>query len=68
MCIGKYFHRFNIQRETTNWVEEICEICGKQEIYTFVDGRIDNNRYAINNERLFIRTSHQLFEHEYGKK
>lgn len=65
-CYGDLLHRFNINRQCDEWVEEICEICGKQVIHSISDGRIDNMRYAQYNARLFLQPDHPQYAREYG--
>lgn len=65
-CVGSWLHRFRIERDTPEWVEEICEICGKRVIHSVWEGRIDNKRYAEYNARLFLQPNHPQYEREYG--
>ena len=66
-CKEGWLHRFNIQKQNSEWVEEICEICGKRVVHVIYDGQVDNNKYAAYNIRLFLQPNHPQFIREYGK-
>lgn len=64
-CGNGYLHRFKLQRQWINCVEEVCEICGQAEFFTINEGRIDNMAYIEYHMRQCLPKEHDLFFHEY---
>lgn len=64
-CSNGYLHRYNLLRQWDNCVEEVCNICGDQQFFKIVDGRIDNLEYITYHMRQVLPQQHNLFSHEY---
>jgi len=66
-CRGGWLHRFNIQRQWEDCVEEVCEICGKSVFFKVINGHADNSQYISYHARQCLPKQHPLFSHEYKK-
>lgn len=64
-CQNAYLHRFYIQYQFEEGVIECCEICGQQEFFKVVDGRVDNNHYLAFHARQALLPQDPRFTHEY---
>lgn len=64
-CECGWLHRYQIHREWSDGVEEVCEICKDQQFYKIVDGRIDNIAYLEHHERDILTPDMPIYFHEY---
>lgn len=64
-CIGGYLHRFNLKQQWFDCVQEVCEICGQEEYFQIVDGRIDTLNYGDYHMRQWLVPQHPLYQNEY---
>ena len=67
-CENGYFHRFQITGEDKDYVEETCEICGRQAYFKIVNGKSNNDVYLAWHIRQVLPRFHPLFEREYPKQ
>lgn len=67
ICLNGYLHRYGIQHEWPDCVEEICDICGDRQFFRIVDGKIDTNEYISYHARQALPPFHPLYIHEYRK-
>lgn len=66
-CVDAWLHRFQIVGQWPEGVLERCEICGQEEFFPVIDGRIDNNHYLSFHARQALFPQHERFQKEYGK-
>jgi len=59
---------WTVSRETPEAIVEVCEYCGRREVYKKRDGRIDNARYFENHQRDFAQPGSRAFEEIYGRR
>lgn len=64
-CQDAWLHRFQIIKPYEVGVLERCEICGQEEFFPVVDGRVDNAEYLSYHARQALMKQHELFNHEY---
>lgn len=64
-CGNGWLHRFAIQQQWFDCVQEVCEICGQEEFFQIFDGRIDTLNYGDLHMRQWIQPLHPLFIREY---
>ena len=65
-CCDAWLHRFSIVETYPEGVLERCQICGQEEFFLMIDGRIDNINYLSYHARQALLKEHELFQHEYG--
>lgn len=66
-CLHGWLHRYKIEREWSDGVEEVCEICKDKQLFKVINGQIDNIEYLSYHERDILTKQSNNFEHEYGK-
>lgn len=64
-CYGDWLHCFNLVESRYEYSLEVCEICGQEEYFQVVDGRVDNMNYIEYHARQCLPKQHPLFRHEY---
>lgn len=64
-CLDSWLHRFKIIEQFKDGILERCEICGQEEFFKVIDGRIDNVEYLSYHARQALLPFHPLFAHEY---
>ena len=67
-CYDGWFHRFNITGQDSDYVEETCEICGKQAYFKIVNGKSNNDVYLAYHIRQVLFPLHPLYYREYPKQ
>lgn len=66
-CQNGYLHRYIIDREWSDGVTEICEICHDVQFYKVIDERVDNIAYLEHHERDILMPIDRQYANEYGK-
>ena len=66
-CLEGWLHRFVIVDQYFDGVLERCEICGQEEFFQIIDGRVNNENYLAYHARQALLPQHELYIHEYGK-
>lgn len=64
-CYGDWLHRFELVEQQFEYVLEVCQICGQEEYFAVVDGRVDNMNYIEYHARQCLPKQSPLFIHEY---
>ena len=64
-CLNNYLHRFSIVNQSEDGVLERCEICGYQEFFKVIDGRVDTVNYLSWHARQALSPLHPTFPHEF---
>jgi hypothetical protein len=68
-CEKRALHSFVPKVSNSYVIAETCEFCGEKVQYSVVNGRIDNNKYARDHFRDFLRPTgegKELFIKTYG--
>lgn len=65
-CSDGYFHRYNITAQDSDYVEETCELCGKQAYFQIIDGKSNNDIYLAHHIRQCLPPFHSLFFREFN--
>lgn len=66
-CGNGWLHRFKLQQQWPDCVQEVCEICGQEEFFQVFDGRIDTLNYGDLHMRQWLMPQHPLYQREYPK-
>lgn len=64
-CLDTWLHRFSLVGQFEDGVLERCEICGQEEFYKIIDGRIDTVEYLSTHARQALQPEHPWFRHEF---
>lgn len=64
-CLDSWLHRFQLIKPYEQGMLERCSICGQEEFFTVVEGRIDNLEYLYYHARQALPKQHPYFKHEY---
>jgi hypothetical protein len=64
-CKDGWYHRFEITGQDRDYVQETCELCGKQVYFKIINGTTENNIYLAHHIRNALFPLHSLFYREY---
>jgi len=64
-CKDGWYHRFEITGQDSDYVQETCELCGKQVYFKVINGKANNDIYLAYHIRQALFPLHSLFFREF---